>query len=457
MKRFFAFLLPLALSTTAFAGNEEVPDSTLNLIDKGQITIQMADGKHKLYEYDYRGALQVFREVLIIDENHPMAHFRIAQCHYALKSYDLALKYVEKAMELDPEVDKELYYVMAQTSHRLGELDQAIEYFNKFKTAIDENKWDDYEIDFQISQCDFAKKMQADSVSVTMELFSDQVNSRFDDKAPLFFGNGDTIFFTSRRSDGGGAVDTESDYGYFEGIYMAVKDPETGEWSRAERVEGKLNVDGHTANSCLSPDGDYMYIVVNIPDGTGSSDLWYSKLSSSGKWSKPKPVSAKWSTKRVNSSYYESSMTITGDGEKMYFVSERPDGQGQADIYTCNKVGARDWSEPVNLGPVVNSFGDENTVWVTADDQYLFFCSNGHLGMGGYDIFRCKKDASGNWGAPENLGAPINSVNDEAFFTIGPDGTGYFCAEREGGLGERDIYTIDLTNYDVLAPTLGGE
>lgn len=455
MKRLILLILPLCFSITLFANGETEPDSTTTIIEKGQITIQMTDATHKMYEWDYRGALQIFREVLITDPSHPKAHFRIAQCHYALKAYDLALKYVARAEELDPEVDDELYYVYAQANHRLGMLDEAIEYFTKFKETLDEKKWDEYELDFQIAQCEFAKACLADTATVTIALLPGEANSRFDDKAPLFYGqNGDTLFITSRRSDGGGARDEGSDFGYFENIFMSVKNTETGEWGRAEMVEGKLNTDGHTAGTCFSPDGEYMYLTLNILGATGSSDIWWSKVSNSGKWGKPKPVTDKFSVKRVNSSYYESSASVTGDGETMYFVSERPDGQGQADIYKATRVGARDWSEPVNLGPVVNSFGDENTVWVTADEQYLFFCSNGHMGMGGYDIFRCTNN-NGTWSEPVNLGAPINSVNDEAYFTIGPDGMGYFCTMKTDGLGERDIYTIDLTEYDVLSPTLG--
>lgn len=457
MKKLFALVLPLVFSTTLLASDWYIaePDSNLSIIDKGVITVKLADGKHKMYEYDYRGALLIFREILVDAEDHPMAHFRIAQCQYELKDYELARKYGERALELDPAVDEELHYVLAQTYHRLGELDLAIENFNTFKQKIDEKRWEEYEIDFEIAQCEFAKEALANPAAVTIESAPGELNSRFDDKAPMFYGtNGDTLFFTSRRSDAGGARDEGSDFGYYENIYMSIWNAELNGWSEGELVEGKLNTDGHTASNCMDPTGEYMYITVNIEQATGSSDIWYSKISSSGKWGNPKPVSDKFSVKRVNSTYYESSACLSPDGQTMYFISERPDGSGQGDIYRVDREGKRDWGEPVNLGDTVNSFGDENTVWLSPDGNYLFFCSNGHPGMGGYDIFRCEMGANGIWSAPVNLGAPINSVNDEAYFMMGPDGYGYICAMREGGEGERDILRIDLSEYDVFE-TLG--
>ena len=126
-------------------------------------------------------------------------------------------------------------------------------------------------------------------------------------------------------------------------------------------------------------------------------------------------------------------------------------GEGRSDIWVTYKQGG-DWTKPENLGDVVNTDGNETTVNVSPDGVYLFFSSTGHEGMGGYDIFVTKNTGS-EWEKPVNLGYPINTVSDETHFVYHKDlNRGYyskFSSTENKGMGARDLFEIDMTNFDL--------
>ena len=143
---------------------------------------------------------------------------------------------------------------------------------------------------------------------------------------------------------------------------------------------------------------------------------------------------------------------MTADGNTIYFVSERPEGEGQGDIYVSTKKG-ENWSSPKNLGPVVNTDLDEKFVFIHPNGKTLFFASNGHQTMGSYDIFKTEY-VNGEWSVPINLGYPINTVNEESTFSLTKDNkTLMIAAEYDNSFGERDIYRIDVSKYALLSST----
>jgi hypothetical protein len=268
------------------------------------------------------------------------------------------------------------------------------------------------------------------------------------------------MIFTSRRPETkGGGIDVEADKKYFEDIYLTTWNEEKKNWEEAEPIKGNLNTEGHDACLSLSPDGNTIFIYRNIEDETRSGDIYVSKKNSNGKWGAAHSIG-----EPINSSYFESSASISADGNYLYFVSERKGGIGNGDIWVSKKIGKNQWGEPVNLGAVVNTIEDEVSVFIHPDGKTLFFSSRGHNSMGGYDIFKTVKDDKGNWSKPENIGYPINTVNDDLHFVLSTDNkTAYYSTEIVGrGLGERDIYKVDMKNYKIIkgsdgsdAPTIG--
>lgn len=416
------------------------PDTSLSIIDKSVIAAKMVDAKNKQYSGDYRGAMNTYREVIADDKTNAMAHYRIAECHYELMNWSLAKDYLDKAIALDAKVSPEADYLYGKIFHRMENIDEAATKFESFKSTVkpeDLKKWD---IDYYLSQLKNAKELMAKPIDVTVKNFGPHMNSKHDDYSPISSPDGKTIYFTSRRPGTGGMH--AEDNAYFEDIYFC-KLNEDGSWSEAEPVDGKLNSDEYDNCSHLSADGTTMYITQNISRYTKGSDIAIAKMAKSGKWNM-----AKLMPKGVNTSYFEACPTLSPDEKTMYFVSERNGEKFGSDIFKTTKTGSK-WSAPI---PVTNLNTEENetTVWLHPSGKWLFFSSKGHNSMGGYDIFVSEWQGT-NWGAPRNMGYPINTVNDDTHFRISPDGKFAFISSmRPGGVGDRDIYMIDLSSIDWL-------
>jgi hypothetical protein len=150
-------------------------------------------------------------------------------------------------------------------------------------------------------------------------------------------------------------------------------------------------------------------------------------------------------TERINSASHEPSASISPDGHDIYFTSDREGGMGGRDLYRIRRLPDGTWSFPLNLGPEVNTPFDEDAPFLHSDGVTLFFSSTGHGTMGGYDIFKtqCLDPDQNGWSKPENMGYPLNTVNDDIYFCLSEDGTtGYFSSERDGGFGAQDIYEV---------------
>ena len=233
---------------------------------------------------------------------------------------------------------------------------------------------------------------------------------------------------------------------------MSEWDEEKKEWGEASNSNDKvrrINTKGFDAVNQISTDGKYMYLSINtegLAKGkpkTKHTDIFYSMKNNKGGWNSPKSFG-----KPINTVFFDAASSITEDGNTMYFISERNGGQGRSDIWKSTKIG-KTWSKPVNLGPIINTDGQETTVYVTPNENYLFFSSTGHEGMGGYDVF-VSANVDGQWGAPVNLGYPINTVSDETHFVYYPSLNKAFYATfssaKNKGNGARDLFEIDMTN-----------
>jgi hypothetical protein len=271
------------------------------------------------------------------------------------------------------------------------------------------------------------------------------VNTRFEEYTPSITADGKMLFFTSRRSDTkGGDIDKKGDFKFFEDIYFSKYDSENDAWSDSEPLYGAVNTETYDAVLSVIPDGTGIYVYKNTVTTTG--DIFYSKLNTvDNEW-----LAAERLSKPINTSYFESSISQTADGNTVYFVSERPEGLGQGDIYVSYKKGSS-WSSPKSLGNVINTEDDEKFVFIHPNGKTLYFASNGHECLGSYDIFKTEL-VNGQWSIPVNLGYPINTVNEESTFSLTSDNKiMMIAAEYADNYGERDIYKVDVSGYDLLS------
>ncbi len=263
------------------------------------------------------------------------------------------------------------------------------------------------------------------------------INSEYDEHSPVFSADEQILIFTSKRKSEIHLAKTE-DGQYYEDIYISQKLAD-GQWTIPVSISSNINTPRHEASIGLSPDGQELYIyvdestILNPRDG----NIYVSRLIGD-EWTKPVKLN-------INTKYNENHASISADGQELYFTSDRPEGYGGLDIYKSKRLPNGEWGIPVNLGPTINTPKDEVSPFIHPDGVTLFFSSKGHNSMGGFDIFYSILDDSMKWSTPTNLGYPINTPNDDAFYIPTPDGQrAYYASERPGGIGRKDIYIITL-------------
>ncbi|MBI3500204.1 MAG: PD40 domain-containing protein [Bacteroidetes bacterium] len=420
-----------------------------NVFKKGTDEYKMFMAKQDFFGGDYRSALNKFKEVEKNRPNDGNIHFWIGNCYYMMKTYQDAVDELEKAKSLDPNASSELSLALGKAYHARGMIDKALEELNAYRKTVADSpkKISESEVDVEIAQCNVAKEMMAHPVNAKLSFLID-LNSQYDDKGPVLTGGDKVMIFTSRRPEGDKSkTDKEGDYGYFDNVYESFWSDEKKTWLAGDLIRGPINLDGgYNSVTSISSDGNQMFIYRNHVTEAHGGEIFVSKKATSGKWKTPEIL-----LKPVNTSYYEDAAVLSPDGNTLYFVSERPGGLGQGDIWLSKKM-PEGWAEPVNMGAPVNSPFDENGLWLAPDGKTLFFCSNGPNSIGSYDIFKTTMDEKGKWSNPVNIGYPINSVGIESKFVMTADKkTAYIATVRDSGLGERDIIMVDISNYDVMS------
>ncbi len=254
------------------------------------------------------------------------------------------------------------------------------------------------------------------------------INTKYTEHSPIYDVKNNMLLFTSRRK-----INKYSrklrDGQYDENIFMSYYNPKTQTWSKAKPIP-QIDTIANEASCSFNPDNNI--VIIYKDDSYGS--LYWGKLIN-GRWSAlhkfPRPINT------LNS---ETHGTITSDGKILYFASDRPEGFGGTDIWMSKLNSDGTWSKPINLGPNINTAGDEDAPFITPDGKHLYFSSTGHNSLGGYDIFVSVKDEFGTWNQAQNLGYPINTIFDDIFFYPVDSVTAFFASNRPGTYGFTDIY-----------------
>lgn len=210
-----------------------------------------------------------------------------------------------------------------------------------------------------------------------------------------------------------------------------------GQW---KLIDGDINNETNKGALSVSQDGEWLIFAGQLStQGYKSFDIYISYQTPQG-WSEPQSVGA-----NINTDFYESGPTLSPDKRALYFVSDRPGGYGGRDLYVSYRQPNGKWGPAQNMGPEINSAGDEQAPFIHADNQTLYYTSDGLPGYGNSDLFVVRKDISGKWGKPENLGFPINTIENEGSLAVSADGlTAYYGSDRSDSRGGYDLYKFDL-------------
>ncbi len=298
----------------------------------------------------------------------------------------------------------------------------------------------------KIQECNDAIELMAYPVPFNIKNMGPNINSKYDDYWPSITAD-EGWFSTTVKL---GKLEGESDFGkgVHEDIFISKK--VNGQWEPTKNAGSALNTIGNEGAQNFSLDSRYLFFVAcDRQSGLGGCDIYYS-IRMGDSWSEAINAGAPLNTK-----YWETYPSLSPTGDELYFASNRPGGIGKSDIWkskvTILDNGMLKFSEPVNLGPVVNTAEDELSPFIHADNHTLYYSSKGMKGLGGYDVFVTYKDSTGKWGKPANIGYPLNTCKDEIGFVVNAYGDkAYFSSDGQEKNGQgRDIYEVKLTegNY----------
>lgn len=303
-----------------------------------------------------------------------------------------------------------------------NELDRAIDAYNHYKQLLGDKESEMIAYaNQQIAACNNARTAMNNPVYFIREHTGDKVNGASMDYNPVVSQDEEMMIYMTRLQ-------------FYNAINMVKK--KNGRWGDPVNITPQIQSDGDQYVNCLSQDGKEMYL--NKEDNF-NSDIYYSRFEDD-QWIKSVPLG-----KHINTKYWESHACISPDGKELLLASNRKGGFGGMDIYTSTLDEGGEWSEPVNIGDSINTELNEESPFLTSDGRRLYFSSQGHYNIGGYDIFYADRKADGSWGNPKNLGYPLNTTDDDLFFYPLDDGKlAYQAIFDDQNIGSRDIYRFEL-------------
>ena len=422
-KSLFILFLSFIYSLSLFAQNNS------NKITKKAQQLY-SQGLDIAQEGDFAKAIPLIEDAIKNSPTYRDAYLSLAGIHGELKNYDAAISNYEKGRILDTVYFKDYNLPYSINLAGKGEFEKALAAINEFLTDPDLNETSRKAGQFR-KRCyefavNYAKAHANSSYKFEPRNLGDNINSAVSEYFPSITIDNNELVYTRRVNNR-----NEDFYG---SIFTG------GVWNKSQSLPGDINTQENEGAQNISQDGQWLIFTgCNFEDGYGSCDLYISYLTDQG-WSEPQNLGSK-----INTDAWESAPSLSPDKRDLYFASRRPGGYGGSDLYVSHYQLNGRWSDPENLGPEVNTSGDESCPFIHADNHTLYFTSNGHPGYGGDDLFLVRKGPKGQWSNPENLGYPINTIENEGSLVITADGaTAYYASDRSDSRGGLDLYSFEL-------------
>ncbi len=365
--------------------------------------------------------------------------FRIGYCYlYSFGRTGEAISYLEKAsanvsFDSDPgslrdeAAPADCFLLLGIAYQRNGQFDQAGDAYNRYMEIIPEDHYRQKLANQYLKSIENARSLMAGPLILEKSNLGREINSNASNVNAVLSGDGRTMAYTNITRRG------------FD-VYIVRKEGER--WGRPRNIGRQLRRD-YLLTSGLSYDGNELYLVYYLPD---ASDIYHSVFED-GDWSRARRFGSP-----VNSRHNETHASVSADGLTLYFTSSRPGGFGGLDIYRATLDSRGRWRNVENLGPDINTPFNEDTPFITAEGNKLFFSSEGHNSMGGYDVFYVDLTSPSE---VHNLGYPINNADDNIFyFPVDNGRTGYISFWDEQGFGQKDIYLVNIPDTGPLVADL---
>ena len=415
MKRFATIVLLLALASTAFAQHPK----------KAVRAYQAAE--EAFLNRDYQKAHQHALKAVIEDPNYTEAWLLEGEIGMETRDFDLALLGYEKALASDSTLFPPAALTLARLYDSRGSYKREIALLRWYLSKGFNNAANELTANELLTKATFRDWALSHPVVFDPQNLGTAVNTNNDEYVNMLSFDGIQLLFTRKMPVGNG----------YQKEFLFVSQLEEDQWTEPQLLSfADFPEDVDPGAAFVSADGKKLYLTGCGWGREGSCDLYVSEWAE-GQWSMPQRLS-----EGINTRSWESQPCVSSDGKELYFVSRR---SGNADIYRCQRNADGSWGEPQSIGEPINTNGTEMAPFLHPDGRTLYFSSDTHLGMGGFDLFMSRRDANGQWQEPVNLGFPINTTGDVINFFVAADGkTAFVSSQREGGNGGYDIYTFEL-------------
>ncbi|OFX16495.1 MAG: hypothetical protein A2033_10980 [Bacteroidetes bacterium GWA2_31_9] len=397
---------------------------------------------------NYSEALTNYQELSKMQPDNDNINFKIGFCYVnTILDKDKSIQYLEKASkniseayngdsEKENKAPVDVLYWLGKAYHVNYKFEEAIKVLNEFRPKIEVGNPDLMaDVDKTINYCQNGIELIKKPVKFNITNLGSGINTEFSEHSPVFSADESVLIFTSKREGTTGGKKLENGE-FYEDIYISNKN-ENGSWSSPNSIGTNINTDENEATIGLSIDGQTLFI---YKDDNGDGNIYSSQLNGDV-WSVPEKLGP-----TINTKSRETHACLSADGRYLYFTSDRKGGLGGLDIYVVKRLPNGQWSDAQNLGSKINTPNNEEGPFIHPDGVTLFFSSEGHKSLGGYDIFYSVIDNdTRSCSEAKNIGYPINTTENDVFYVPTPDGKrAYYSSYQANGLGSSDLYLITL-------------
>ena len=381
---------------------------------------------------NYTASIAHLADALKADPKYIDVYLSRAGIYANMKNYSASVADFETAFQKDPVYSSTFLLPFSISLAGTGKFENALEKVQQFlatphlnEQSIKAGNYRKRSYEFALQ---YAKDFPANGYVFNPVNMGDSINTTNLEYLPSLTVDGNKMIFNRRIN---------SDEDFYE------SDKINGTWQKAIPVPGRINTNLNEGAENISQDGQWLIFTgCNYPEGMGSCDLYISYRNRNGDWGEAQNLG-----RTINTDAWESAPSLSPDKKDLYFSSTRPGGYGGSDIWVSHRADNGAWQKPENMGPVINTAGDEGTPFIHADNQTLYFNSSGLPGYGLSDIFVSRRNEKGEWQKPQNLGYPINTIDDEGSLIVSSDGkTAYYASDKGDYKNGLDLYTFELRN-----------
>lgn len=398
---------------------------------------------------DYKTAIAKFKQAVQYNGRKEITWYYTGMSFASMRQYPQSIIAFKKIASINPKYNP--YYLLEMSRvylamNKFSDAKRTLETFLDKYPNTSKNTRNRHLAKNMLEYATESPKLRAKGNVMAEPVLLRQMNSQFNDYTPRVNPMGDRMYFTSVRMGGFDYLADSTDRSNWgEDVYVSKF--ENNSWNEPELLPEPINSMKADFGSAFTGDGQTMvYVRCLGEESIGSCDLYITYLFGTI-WTEPVNMG-----NVVNTKEWESQPTIGSDGNTIIFATDRKDGYGGTDLYMTQKNHLGEYGIPQNLGSTVNTPMNESSPYLASDGKTLYFASDGHPGMGGVDVFYTLFE-NGKWSAPINLGAPLNSPGEDKDFTISASGQGYFASSRL----DRDnyeIFQIELPDYLKPKPSI---